>query len=47
VKVTVPTRETSCVTPLPVTSVPGGCISATSAGYTLTSSTVLATPKKK
>lgn len=46
-KVSVPTRETSCVTPLPVTSVPGGCISATMAGYALTSSTVLATPRKK
>jgi hypothetical protein len=46
-KVSVPTRETSCVTPLPVTSVPGGCVSATMAGYTLTSSTVLAAPRKK
>jgi hypothetical protein len=47
VKVAVPTRETSCTSPLPATSVPGGCVSATMAGYTLTSSTVLATPKKR
>jgi hypothetical protein len=46
-RATVPTRETSCVSQLPVASVPGGCVSATIAGYTLTSSTVLAAPTKR
>jgi len=46
-RATVPARDTSCVSPLPVTTVPGGCVSATTAGYTLISSTVLATPRKR
>jgi hypothetical protein len=44
---TLPTRDTSCVAPLPFTTSPGGCVSATIAGYRLISSTVLATPRKK
>jgi len=46
-KVTVAQRDTACVSPLPATSVPGGCASATIGGYTLASNTVTATPKKK
>jgi len=47
VKTQVPARDTSCASPLPVALVPGGCVSATTAGYTLVSSTVLATPRKR
>jgi hypothetical protein len=43
---TVPTRETGCVSPLPATVAPGGCVAATIAGYKLSSKTVTATPKK-
>lgn len=46
-KVTVAQRDTACVSPLPVSSVPGGCVGATMGGYTLSSSVVTATPKKK
>ena len=46
-KATVPQRDVACQSPLPPTSVPGGCIGATIAGYTLSSPTVTATPKKK
>ena len=46
-KATVPQRDVACQTPLPPTSAPGGCIGATIAGYTLSSPTVTATPKKK
>jgi hypothetical protein len=46
-RATVPTRETSCVTPLSMILAPAGCASATMAGYTLTSSTVLAAPRKR
>ena len=35
-KATVPQRDTSCQSPLPTTSVPGGCASATLAGWTAT-----------
>ena len=45
--VVVPTREVSCVSPLPASVVPGGCVSATLAGYTLTTAAVTATPKKR
>ena len=45
-KVTVAQRDTACVTPLPATSVPGGCTGATVGAYALTSSTVAAKPKK-
>jgi hypothetical protein len=45
-QVTVAQRDTPCVSPLPATSVPGGCVSATVGGYSLSSSTVTATPKK-
>jgi hypothetical protein len=44
---TVPTRETACVSPLPVTSVPGGCVSATIAGYKISSNSVTVKPKKR
>jgi hypothetical protein len=41
-----PTREAACVTPLPPTSAPAGCVSATIAAYTIGTATVTATPKK-
>ena len=41
-----PTRDTACVSPLPATSAPAGCASATISGYTLTTAAVTATPKK-
>jgi hypothetical protein len=44
VRVTVQTRETACANPLPETLIPGGCTSATIAGYRLTSSAVIAKP---
>jgi hypothetical protein len=44
---TVPTRETSCVSPLPPTSAPAGCVSATLAGYKIASNDVLVTPRKR
>jgi hypothetical protein len=46
-KVTVAQRDTACVSPLPATSVPGGCTGATVGGYTLSSKVITATPKKK
>jgi hypothetical protein len=46
-KVTVAQRDTACVSPLPASSVPGGCTGATIGGYTLSSNVVSATPKKK
>lgn len=46
-KVTIAQRDTACVSPLPATSVPGGCVGATVGGYTLSSKLVTATPKKK
>jgi hypothetical protein len=45
-KATVAQRDTACVSPLPATSVPGGCVGATIGGYTLSSAVVSATPKK-
>lgn len=44
---TVPTREFSCVAPLPVTLAPAGCVSATRAGYRLRSNSVLVTPRAR
>jgi len=44
---TVPTRETDCANPLPVTAAPAGCVAATIAGYKLSSNTVTAMPKKR
>jgi hypothetical protein len=44
---TVPTREAECVSPLPATSAPGGCVAATLAGYRISSNTALATPRKR
>ncbi len=46
-KATVPQRDVACVSSLPPTQVPGGCVGATLAGYTISSPTVTATPKKK
>jgi hypothetical protein len=46
-KVTVAQRDVACVSPLPTSSVPGGCVGATIGGYTLSSAVVTATPKKK
>ncbi len=43
-KVTVPQRDATCQSPLPATSVPGGCASATIAGYTKSSAVVSAKP---
>ena len=45
--IVVPTREVGCLTALPASSAPGGCVSATLAGYTLTTAAVTATPKKR
>jgi hypothetical protein len=42
---TVPTRETPCVSPL--ATVPGGCVSATLAGYKLSSNRMTVSPKKR
>jgi hypothetical protein len=43
----VPTRELPCVAPLPVTLAPGGCTSATRAGYRLRSNSVLVAPRAR
>jgi hypothetical protein len=43
-KAVVPRRETACVSPL--TTVPAGCVSATFAGYAISSNSVTATPKR-
>jgi hypothetical protein len=42
-KATLPQRDTSCVSPLPTTQVPGGCV-ATIAGSSATSKTITAKP---
>ncbi len=44
---TLPTRETACVTPLPSSFVPGGCVTATLAGYKIASNAVTVTPRKR
>jgi hypothetical protein len=41
----VPTREVACVSPLP--GIPAGCVTNTIAGFTVSSNTVTASPKKK
>ncbi len=46
-RATVAQRDVTCQSPLPATQVPGGCVGATIAGYTVSSPTVTATPKKK
>ena len=43
---TLPTRETACVSPLPASLVPGGCVTATLAGYKIASSAVTVTPRR-
>jgi hypothetical protein len=45
--VVVPTREVGCASALPASLVPGGCVSATLAGYTLTTTAVTAAPRKR
>ena len=45
-KATVPQRDTACVTPLPATSVPGGCVGATVGPYQVASSTIATRLKK-
>jgi hypothetical protein len=45
--IVVPTREVGCLAALPASSAPRGCVSATLAGYTLTTAPVTATPKKR
>jgi hypothetical protein len=45
--VAVPQRDTACVTPLPASSVPAGCASATVGAWATSSPTVSAKPKKK
>ena len=45
--VVVPTREVGCVSPLPTSLGVAGCVSATLAGYTVTTRAVTATPKKR
>jgi hypothetical protein len=39
-------RDTACASPLPATSVPGGCVGATAGAYTVSSPSVAAKPKK-
>jgi hypothetical protein len=45
-KIAVAQHDTACVSPLPATSVPGGCVGATVGAYALTTATVSAKPKK-
>jgi hypothetical protein len=45
-KVTAAQHDTACVSPLPATSVPGGCAGATIAAWAASSATVSAKPKK-
>ena len=47
VTATVPTRETPCVNPLPLSVAPAGCASATRAGYRLRSDSIVVTPKPR
>ncbi len=47
VTATVPTRETPCVHPLPASVAPGGCVSATHAGYRLRSDSIVVTPRTR
>jgi hypothetical protein len=43
---TVAQSDTTCVTPLPASQVPGGCASATIGGYAVSSNAAAAKPKK-
>jgi hypothetical protein len=45
-KVAVAQHDTACVSPLPATSVPGGCVGATIGAWAASSPTVSAKPKK-
>ena len=45
-KATAPQRDTACVSPLPATSVPGGCVGATVGPYQVASSTIATKLKK-
>jgi hypothetical protein len=47
VTATVPTREKACVSALPAASAPAGCVSATLAGYKISSNSAKATPTKQ
>ena len=47
VTATVPARDTACVSPLSVTAAPGGCVTATIAGYKIGSRTVTARPRAR
>jgi hypothetical protein len=47
VTATVPTRDAPCVTPLPPSVAPGGCVSATRAGYRLRSGSIVVTPRTR
>lgn len=42
---TIPTRTAACVSPLPPSIAPAGCLSATRAGYRLRSNSVVVTPR--
>jgi hypothetical protein len=44
---TLPTRETACVSPIPASLVPGGCVTATLAGYKIASNAVTVTPRRR
>jgi hypothetical protein len=44
---TIPTRTTACVSPLPSSIAPAGCLSATRAGYRLRSNSVVVTPRPR
>ena len=43
---TLPTRETACMSPLPASLAPGGCVSATTAGYKIASTAVTVAPRR-
>jgi len=47
VTATVPTRSAPCVSPLPSSVAPGGCVSATRAGYRLRSGSIVVTPRTR
>jgi hypothetical protein len=47
VTASVPTREAPCVSPLPSSVAPAGCVSATHAGYRLRSGSIVVTPRTR
>ena len=47
VTASVPTREAPCVSPLPSSVAPAGCVSATRAGYRLRSDSIVVTPRSR